>query len=173
MPLASRQAGGENVVGAEIWLPALMMLVGAVGGYFGKRIFEKTGRNEELDRAQKLLSIRAEMQGQGIAPEDLASFEDQILNRRPRVRAIEDTVELELKPHSFSSDLTVRYDIEPDMTQADMNAAAFKALEKARAILDATLKDARKELSANDAAQLEAVQSHWEQYSSKRSSSLA
>ena len=71
-------------------LEVVLTAIGAVLGYFGRRLIEKTGRTEELDRKAKLLDLHQRMSQSNVSVQALSEFEDELLRKTQRLRVIED-----------------------------------------------------------------------------------
>lgn len=71
-------------------LEVLLTAAGAVLGYVGRRVIEKSGKTEELDRKAKLLELHQRMSQSNVSVQALSDFEDELLNKTHRLRIIED-----------------------------------------------------------------------------------
>jgi uncharacterized protein YecT (DUF1311 family) len=139
----------------------LVLLGAALSGiaYLLKRRIEKKHTYDALERHQKLLIIRKELDEQKVSIEDLRSLESALLKRNAKAENAE-KLQHELLPLLKSGD-------DEFVSQFEMNMRADGNVKIAKAKLEQIFYELSYKLENKEREALEESQKAWEEYSSK------
>jgi len=144
----------------EYMKDVVLLLLGGVGTavwFFWRRRTEQAPVFENIHKAEKLLSLRKELDNTNYSFEDLKSLEDVLMGRADVAKVLSRTYEEEAKQ-------VREIEVNTAMTQAEMNIVARDAYRSAERKLDAILEQIKEFLSPEECALLEKANQAWRTY---------
>jgi uncharacterized protein YecT (DUF1311 family) len=146
----------------EMFEKILLILLGAALSsiaYMIKRRIEKRHASDTLERHQKLLTIRKELNEQKLTVEELRLLESVLLKRNDKAQNVE----------SIQSDLSPLLEGDGDefLSQLEMNMRADGNVRVAKAKLEQVYNELAYRLEDKEREALEESQKAWEEYSTK------
>lgn len=147
----------------------VILLLGGAGTaiwFFWRRHAEQTPVFENIQKAEKLLSLRRELDDTNYTVADLKNLEDALMGRAEIAKELGITYEQEAQQ--------VR-EIETGgfMTQAEMNIAAAQAYRKAQSKLDTVIAEMKEFYSPEECLRFEESNSAWRLYQQSHAAFLA
>jgi uncharacterized protein YecT (DUF1311 family) len=139
----------------------LILLGAALSGiaYLIKRRIEKKHAFDELERHQKLLIIRKELNEQKLSVDDLRLLESALLKRKDKAQNVE-SIQSELSP-------LLEEGGDEFLSQFEMNMRADGNVKIAKAKLDQVYNELVYKLEGREREALEESQKAWEEYCTK------
>nr|AAX14947.1 ORF191 [Xanthomonas campestris pv. pelargonii] len=141
----------------EKFLYAVFGALIAALGFLVRRRIEQRPMFEQIDKQQKLLDLKKNLEASGTTLDDLKVLEDTILGKASSAKTLATAYE-EQAVQIYASDQSEH------MTQADMNRHAAASFHRAEERLVALVEDLREELSAGRRDAFEKSHQAWLQY---------
>lgn len=120
------------------WENVFSIVLGVIA-YFAVRKIERKALSEKISRKLQLVQLKRSMDDARISHSDLQEFEDSLLNRRARVRAIEDELVVRDEVHDVEDVGDTQFDMNVHMIHR--NAEAENVLVSAERELSSLLGD--------------------------------
>ena len=142
---------------------AVLLALGALGTaiwFFWRRKAEQTPVFENIQKAEKLLTLRKELDNTNYTIADLKNLEDILMGRAVVAKELSASYEQraeEVRSIEFSK----------PMTQREMNVVAAHAYESAERSLETTICQLKEYLSPEEAARLDDANAAWRDYIQK------
>lgn len=152
------------------WIKDIALLI--VGGtgtaiwFFLRRKAEQTPVFENIQKAEKLLSLQKELDKTNYTIEDLKSLENSLMGRAETAKMLGASFEKqaeEIRSIEFNN----------AMTQSEMNITAAHAYERAESKLEATIAELKEYLSPQENMRLDEANEAWCNYQKKHAEFLA
>ena len=144
----------------DLMKDVVLLLLGGLGTavwFFWRRRTEQAPVFENIQKVEKLLSLRKELDNTNYTVEDLKSLEDVLMGRADIAKVLSITYEEEAKEIR-------EIEMNPAMTQAEMNVAAGEAYRSAERKLDAVIEQIKEFLSPEKCTRLENTNRAWRAY---------
>ena len=144
----------------DLMKDVVLLLLGGLGTavwFFWRRRTEQAPVFENIQKVEKLLSLRKELDNTNYTVEDLKSLEDVLMGRADIAKVLSITYEEEAKEIR-------EIEMNPAMTQAEMNVAAGEAYRSAERKLDAVIEQIKEFLSPEKCTRLENTNRDWRAY---------
>lgn len=143
------------------WLKDISLLVlGGIGTavwFLLRRKVEQAPVFENIQKAEKLLSLRKELDSTNYTVQDLKNLEDTLMGRVEVARVLSITYEQEAK--------RVReIEMNSTMTQAEMNIAAGQVYQRAERKLESVIEQMKEFFSPEDCIRFERANDAWRTY---------
>lgn len=138
----------------------LLLLLGGAGTaiwFFWRRKAEQAPVFENIQKAEKLLSLRKELDNTNYTIGDLKSLEDALMGRAAVAKELGITYEQEAQE-------VREIEMNAAMTQAEMNIVAAEAYRKAQRKLDKTIEEMKVYFSPEECARFEKANHAWRTY---------
>lgn len=147
----------------------VLLALGGIGTavwFFWRRKVEQTPVFESIQKAEKLLSLRKELDNANYTVEDLKSLEDALMGRAEVARELSITYENEAQQ-------VREIELNSAMTQTELNIAAAQAYRKAEQKLDTVIEQIKEFLSPEECARLNSANEAWLLYQKTHADFLA
>lgn len=143
----------------DIVKDVLLLLLGGVGTaiwFFCRRKIEQIPVFENIQKAERLLSLRKELDNKNVTLEDLKKFENELMWRAVIAEELSISYEQEAQQ--------IREIDSSHMTQSEMNIVAFQAYQNAEQKLDGLIEQLKAFLSPNERNHFDKVNEAWRSY---------
>jgi uncharacterized protein YecT (DUF1311 family) len=146
-----------------------LVILGAIGTviwFFWRRKVEQKRVFENIQKAEKLLLLRKELDKTNYTIEDLKSLEDALMGRAEVAKELGASFEKqaeEIRRIQFNS----------AMTQTEMNIVAAQVYERAERKLETIIAELKEYLSPEEIAKLDETNEAWRNYQRKHAELLA
>jgi len=147
----------------------VLLVLGGIGTsawFFWRRKVEQTPVFENIQKAERLLSLRKELDNTNCTVEDLKNLEDALMGRANVARELSITYENEAKQ-------VREIELNGSMSQTEMNIASAQAYRKAEKRLDTVIEQIKEFLSPDECARLNSTNEAWQMYQQKHADFLA
>ncbi len=147
----------------------VLFILGGVGTaiwFFLRRKAEQAPVFENIQKAEKLLSLRKELDNTNITVEDLKNLEDALMGRAEVARELSITYENEAQQ-------VREIELNDAMTQLEMNAAAAHAYRKAERKLDTVIEQIKEFFSPEECELFDKANNAWRLYQQENADFLA
>lgn len=147
----------------------VLLVLGGVGTavwFFWRRKVEQAPVFENIQKAEKLLSLRKELDSTNYTVKDLKNLEDALMGRAEVAKELSITYENEAQQ-------VREIELNGAMTQTEMNIAAAKAYRKAEQKLDTVIKQIKVFLSPEECARFNSANEAWRIYQRENADFLA
>lgn len=137
----------------------LLLLGGAgtAGWFFWRRKAEQASVFENIQKAEKLLSLRKELDNTNYTVGDLKSLEDALMGRAEVAKKLSVTYEQEAQQ-------VQEIEMNTAMTQAEMNIVATEVYRKAQRKLVQTIEEMKVYFSPEECTRFEKANQAWRTY---------
>lgn len=147
----------------------VLLLLGGVGTaiwFYWRRRAEQAPVFESIHKAEKLLSLRKELDNTNYTVADLKNLEDTLMGRAEIAKELSVT---------YAQEARQLRDIEMNgaMTQAELNIIADAAYRKARQKLDTVIAEMKEFYSPEESSRFEGSNSAWRSYQQSHAEFLA
>lgn len=130
--------------------------MGTVFWFFLRRKIEQKPVFENIQKAERLLSLRKELDNKNVTLEDLKKFENELMGR---------AVIAEELSISYQQEAQQIRDIDStNMTQSEMNAIAFKGYQNAEHKLDDLIEELKSFFTPKECDHFDKVNEAWRIY---------
>lgn len=146
-----------------------LVILGGVGTaiwFFWRRKVEQKPVFENIQKAEKLLSLRKELDKTNYTIKDLRSLEDALMGRAEAAKELGASFEKQAEEIR-------RIEFDSAMTQTEMNVVAAQAYERAERKLETTITELKEYFSPEQIARLDETNEAWRNYQRKHAESLA
>lgn len=147
----------------------VLVLLGGAGTviwFFWRRKAEQAPVFQNIQKAEKLLSLKKELDATSYTVSDLKNLEESLMGRAEVAKILSASYEEEARQ--------VRgLEFNGAMTQYEMNIAAARAYQRAEGRLQAVIEKFKKFYSPEEAVQFDEAQGAWREYQLKNASFLA
>lgn len=147
----------------------VLLVLGGVGTavwFFWRRRAEQAPVFENIQKAEKLLSLRKELDNTNYTVSDLKNLEDALMGRAEIAKELSITYEQEAQ--------RVReIELNTGLTQAEMNIAAAEAYRKAERKLHTVIAQIKEFFSPEECAQFDQSNDAWRAYQQSHAAFLA
>ena len=130
---------------------------GTAAWFFWKRKAEQAPVFESIQKAEKLLSLRKELDKSSYTVDDLKQLEDSLMGKAQAARQLGESYELEARRLR-------ELEGQKAVTQLEMNVVAIEAHARAQRKLDEVVARLRKSQSPEDREEFDRIQAKWAQY---------
>lgn len=147
----------------------VLLLLGGAGTavwFFWRRRAEQTPVFENIQKAEKLLSLRKELDAAGCTVSDLKNLEAILMGRAEAAKELSASYEEEARQ-------VRELEFNDALTQYEMNTAAARTYQRSEGRLQAVIEQFKKFYSPEEAAQFDEAQCAWREYQLKNASFLA
>lgn len=147
----------------------VLLLLGGIGTaiwFFWRRKAKQTPVFENIQKAEKLLSLQKELDKTNYTIDDLKSLEDTLMGRAEAAKEL--GVSFEKQAEEIRS-----IEFNDAMTQTEMNIVAAQAYERAERKLEATIAGLKEFLSPQEIAKLDETNAAWRNYQKNHADFLA
>ena len=138
----------------------VLLLLGGAGTaiwFFWRRKAEQAPVFENIQKAEKLLSLRKELDNTNYTVADLKTLEDALMGRAEVAKELSVTYEQEAQQ-------VREIEMNTAMTQAEMNIVAAEAYRKAQRKLDQTIEEMKVYFSPEECARFDKANQAWRTY---------
>lgn len=147
----------------------VLLVLGGAGTaiwFFWRRRAEQAPVFENIQKAEKLLSLRKELDNTNYTVADLKKLEDVLMGRADVAKELSITYEQEAQ--------SIReIEMNTGLTQAEMNIAAAEAYRKAECKLDTVIAQIKKFFSPEECARFDQSNEAWRAYQQSHATFLA
>ena len=147
----------------------VMLMLGGAGiaaWFYWRRRVEQAPVFENIQKAEKLLSLRKELDSTSYTVADLKNLEDTLMGRAEIAKELSITYEQEAQ-------LVREIELNTGLTQAEMNIAAAEAYRKAERKLHTVIAQTKEFLSPKECAQFDQSNDAWRAYQHSHAAFLA
>ncbi|MGZ3236719.1 MAG: lysozyme inhibitor LprI family protein [Burkholderiaceae bacterium] len=134
--------------------------IGTAGWFHWRRKTEQTPVFENIQKAEKLLALRRDLDATTYSIDDLKKFEDALMGRSQIAKALSVSYAEEaeeLRKHEFNG----------AMTQYDLNMAADRTYKRTNAKLQQVIEDIKQFFSPDECVRFDEVNLAWCDYQQK------
>jgi len=145
---------------ADILKDVVLLLLGGIGTFFWffwRRKAEQAPVFENIQKAEKLLSLRKELDHTNYTVEDLKSLEDALMGRAEAAKELSISYEQEAQQ-------VREIEMNTAMTQTEMNVIAARAYRKAERKLDAIIEQMKTFFSPEECVHFDKANQAWRTY---------
>jgi uncharacterized protein YecT (DUF1311 family) len=146
-----------------------LVILGGIGTaiwFFWRRRVEQKPVFENIQKAEKLLSLRKELDKTNFTIKDLRSLEDALMGRAEAAKELGASFEKQAQEIR-------RIEFDSAMTQTEMNIVAAQAYERAERKLETTIAELKEYFSPEEIARLDETNEAWRNYQRKHAEFLA
>ena len=146
-----------------------LVILGGIGTaiwFFWRRKVEQKPVFENIQKAEKLLSLRKELDKTNYTIKDLRSLEDALMGRAEAAKELGASFEKQAEEIR-------RIEFDSAMTQTEMNIVAAQAYERAERKLETTIAELKEYFSPEEIARLDETNEAWRNYQRKHAEFLA
>jgi uncharacterized protein YecT (DUF1311 family) len=146
-----------------------LVILGGIGTaiwFFWRRKVEQKPVFENIQKAEKLLSLRKELDKTNYTIKDLRSLEDALMGRAEAAKELGASFEKQAEEIR-------RIEFDSAMTQTEMNIVAAQAYERAERKLETTIAELKEYFSPEEIAGLDETNEAWRNYQRKHAEFLA
>ena len=146
-----------------------LVILGAIGTaiwFFWRRKVEQKPVFENIQKAEKLLSLRKELDKTNYTIKDLRSLEDALMGRAEAAKELGASFEKQAEEIR-------RIEFDSAMTQTEMNIVAAQAYERAERKLETIIAELKEYFSPEEIARLDETTEAWRNYQRKHAEFLA
>ena len=147
----------------------VLLLLGGAGTalwFFWRRKAEQAPVFENIQKAEKLLSLKKELDATSYTVKDLKNLEDSLMGRAEAAKILSESYEEE-------ANRVRELELKNAMTQSEMNIAAAQAYQRAENRLLDTIEKFKAFYSPDEVLNFDEAQSAWRNYQMKNASFLA
>ena len=147
----------------------VLLVLGGVGTaiwFFWRRRAEQAAVFENIQKAEKLLFLRKELDSMNYTVDDLKMLENVLMGRAEVARELGVTYEREASQ-------VREIELRGAMTQGEMNAAAAQAYENAQRRLDSVIFQMKQYFSPEESLRFDGAHSAWQTYQQAHAMFLA
>ena len=152
------------------WIKDVVLLIlGGVGTaiwFFWRRKAEQAPVFESIQKAEKLLSLRKELDATSYTINDLKNLEDVLMGRAEVAKILSESFEEGARQ-------VRELELNEAMTQSEMNMAATRAYQRAEGRLQTVVEQFKTFYSPDEIMQFDEAQGAWREYQLKNASFLA
>ena len=142
------------------------MRFGTAIWFFWRRKVEQKPVFENIQKAEKLLSLRKELDKTNYTIKDLRSLEDALMGRAEAAKELGASFEKQAEEIR-------RIEFDSAMTQTEMNIVAAQAYERAERKLETIIAELKEYFSPEEIARLDETTEAWRNYQRKHAEFLA
>ena len=138
----------------------VLLILGGMGTaiwFFWRRKAEKTPVFENIQKAEKLLTLRKNLDNTNYSIDDLKNLEDALMGRADAAKELSVSFEKQ-------ADTIRKIELSRDMTQSEMNMVAGQAYERVEMKLDTIITELKKYLSPKEISKLDETNAVWRKY---------
>ena len=152
------------------WASQVLMLIvgaaGTAGWFYWRRRVERKPVFENIEKAQKLVALKKELDGTDYTLDDLKSLEDTLMGRGEGAKAL---------AVSYEHEANELRDLQQKaaLTQAEMNFAASQAYERSAQKLESVIAGLVEYYSPEEIERFDDAQKTWLAYREKHAAFLA
>jgi len=146
-----------------------LVILGAIGTaiwFFWRRKVEQKPVFENIQKAEKLLSLQKELDKTNYTIKDLRSLEDALMGRAEAAKELGASFEKQAEEIR-------RIEFDSAMTQTEMNIVATQAYERAERKLETIIAELKEYFSPEEIARLDGTTEAWRNYQRKHAEFLA
>ena len=151
------------------WIKDIALIIlGAIGTtiwFFWRRKVEQKPVFENIQKAEKLLSLRKELDKTNYTIKDLRSLEDALMGRAEAAKELGASFEKQAEEIR-------RIEFDSAMTQTEMNIVAAQAYERAERKLETIIAELKEYFSPEEIARLDETTEAWRNYQRKHAEFL-
>lgn len=152
------------------WVKQILMLLlggaGTAAWFYWRRYVERKPEFEKIEKAQKLVTLKKELDSTNYKLEDLKSLEDALMGRGEVAKALAVSYE-----HEANQLRELQY--KSALTQAEMNFAASQAYERSAQKLNSVIAGLKEYYSPDEIGRFEEAQKAWLEYRDNHAKFLA
>jgi uncharacterized protein YecT (DUF1311 family) len=146
-----------------------LVILGGIGTaiwFFWRRKVEQKPIFENIQKAEKLLSLRMQLDKTNYTIKDLRSLEDALMGRAEAAKKLGASFEKQAEEIR-------RIEFDSALTQTEMNIVASQAYERAERKLETTIAELKEYFSPEEIARLDETNEAWRNYQRKHAEFLA